>query len=395
MSASPDSILSQVNPFPDAQEKRLPHVRLSRYAHERGLLLATRSTGRLTKALFSEAVVADMDTVVAGYEDMGIFHAQAPDRRLLYDLQRQDLWRTYRHLMEWFFRKPTQWKAQHEHPSHQRGWTPDYCETARDHTHWVPDRIPERFRPALKGHDRGDYKERLFLPPNLDQLAKHSRYPTLNQGHFVPTDAECPPQWSPVTDAVREDMLITVQLTLEMYALAHGAPADIITRRMQGAPHMLAATGSHLRPPEGLTLEQMLGLVLFYFHYDFNLVTAHAPANCAALFAWLRDYTRFPVTGREGCYVLQAGRQLEYVTGGRVHYGMHEGIVTEATLVFARQLLASGLDPWRISTTLFACLASDRYMYPYGPWARPHTNGSYPRMAAGRYSAEEIAAIGI
>ena len=39
---------------------------------------------------------------------------------------------------------------------------------------------------------------------------------------------------------------------------------------------------------------------------------------------WLRDGRRVPVVIPEGCLLLQAGKQFEWLTGGYVQAGMHE-----------------------------------------------------------------------
>lgn len=39
---------------------------------------------------------------------------------------------------------------------------------------------------------------------------------------------------------------------------------------------------------------------------------------------WLRDGRRVPVRVPEGCLFVQAGKQLEWLTGGDIQAGMHE-----------------------------------------------------------------------
>ncbi len=39
---------------------------------------------------------------------------------------------------------------------------------------------------------------------------------------------------------------------------------------------------------------------------------------------WLQDGRRLPVRIADGCLLLQAGKQMEWLTGGHVRAGMHE-----------------------------------------------------------------------
>ena len=60
-------------------------------------------------------------------------------------------------------------------------------------------------------------------------------------------------------------------------------------------------------------------------------MTIHGKSRFPGLFVWLRDGRRVPVAIPRGCLLLQAGKQLEWLTSGHIKAGMHE----------ARVLLAS------------------------------------------------------
>lgn len=69
------------------------------------------------------------------------------------------------------------------------------------------------------------------------------------------------------------------------------------------------------------------------FHYDLNFLTIHGRSRYPGLYAWLADGRRIPVRIPEGCLLLQAGKQMEWLTGGAVKAGFHEvrGPVREST----------------------------------------------------------------
>lgn len=60
------------------------------------------------------------------------------------------------------------------------------------------------------------------------------------------------------------------------------------------------------------------------YHYDLNFMTIHGKSRFPGLFVWLRNGQRIPVQIPAGCLFLQAGKQLEWLTGGHVKAGMHE-----------------------------------------------------------------------
>lgn len=60
------------------------------------------------------------------------------------------------------------------------------------------------------------------------------------------------------------------------------------------------------------------------WHYDLNFLSAHGKSRFPGLAVWLQDGRRLPVSIPDGCLLLQAGKQLEWLTGGHVRAGMHE-----------------------------------------------------------------------
>ena len=67
-----------------------------------------------------------------------------------------------------------------------------------------------------------------------------------------------------------------------------------------------------------------MGNCIAGYHYDLNFLTVHGKARFPGLFVWLRDGRRVAVSIPTGCLLLQAGRQLEWLTAGHVRAGMHE-----------------------------------------------------------------------
>jgi isopenicillin N synthase-like dioxygenase len=95
------------------------------------------------------------------------------------------------------------------------------------------------------------------------------------------------------------------------------------------SPHLLAPTASDL------VKYNKKDTILAGFHTDLNFLTIHGRSRYPGLHIWARNtgkriLVQFPPTGR---YLLvQAGKQLEHLSGGLIKAGYHEVVVNEATV---------------------------------------------------------------
>lgn len=99
------------------------------------------------------------------------------------------------------------------------------------------------------------------------------------------------------------------------------------------------------------------------------------------------------LTLRGPLWRMQAGKQMEYLTGGYVEAGFHEVIVAEPTLETIAQRKADGKSLWRVSSTLFSHTASDQTLEPLGRFATPEAVAKYPPLLAGEQVLQELAQI--
>ncbi|XP_073010884.1 uncharacterized protein [Typha latifolia] len=110
---------------------------------------------------------------------------------------------------------------------------------------------------------------------------------------------------------------------------------------------------------------------------------------------WLRSGQKMEVKVPVGCLLIQTGKQLEWLTGGECLAGMHEVVVTKRTLqavALARQQTRS---LWRVSSTLFAHIASDAMLKPLGHFAETSNTTNYPPICAGDYVEKELSVINL
>lgn len=178
-----------------------------------------------------------------------------------------------------------------------------------------------------------------------------------------------------------------VRTTSEALALGLNLPRDRITKMMDGGVQLLAPTGSDLKR---YTKKDD---VLAGFHYDLNYITIHGRSRFPGLYIWLRTGEKRPVKVPEGCLLIQAGKQLEYITGGFFYAGFHEVIVAESTLEKARESSERGESLWRISSTMFTGFNYKETLKPLEQFSGLPEAGNYPEISVYDYVEEELKAI--
>ncbi|KAI8463964.1 MAG: hypothetical protein J3K34DRAFT_442084 [Monoraphidium minutum] len=292
-------------------------------------------------------------------------------------------------LMEAYFGRPDDDKMRDVRPglAYQVGATPAGVEKPRC---LVDPACQERMRALPTEHSAtpvtgADVKWRFFW--RVGPRPPGSEWAELNAEPVVP---EGFPNWAGVMDAWGFRMVSAVDLVARAAAVGFGLAPDAITSLMAEGPHLLAPTGSDL----GRHRQQ--GAVLAGFHYDLNLLTIHGRSRFPGLFVWLRDGRRVQVRVPPGCLLLQAGRQLEWLTGGHVKAGWHEVVVTPQTLAAAAAAAAAGRSLWRVSSTVFAHVASARPLRPLGRFAEAAGAAeAYPPTLAGVQVQQELEAISL
>nr|ODO04288.1 hypothetical protein L204_00645 [Cryptococcus depauperatus CBS 7855] len=92
---------------------------------------------------------------------------------------------------------------------------------------------------------------------------------------------------------------------------------------------------SHLLAPTATNLDRYgkLDTVFAGFHTDLNFLTIHGQSRYPGLHIWARNVgKKIAIELPFGCMLVQAGKQLEWLTGGLIKAGYHEVVCTRATL---------------------------------------------------------------
>ncbi|MCE9586324.1 2-oxoglutarate and iron-dependent oxygenase domain-containing protein [Candidatus Uhrbacteria bacterium] len=267
----------------------------------------------------------------------------------------------YRDMMQDFYRLPVEIKSKYVQTPladgtqiYETGWRPPFTEKPRRRDE-VLHLIPEGARPSAP--PPADPKERYMLP--VGARPETSEFPDIDfLSRIDPVEIE---NWVPICDAWGVAMSSALKSVMEMLALGFREPVDLFTNMLFEGVQKLAPTGLDLYR------HGKSGTVAAGFHNDLSAVTMHGRSNYPGLWAYTRGWKRFPVRlPDDDCLLLQSGRVLEHLTAGRTLRGYHEVVIGEEAQIRIREELLVGKIPWRVSTTMFSNIRTDRYIEPIG-----------------------------
>ncbi|KAI5463958.1 hypothetical protein BGZ63DRAFT_140394 [Mariannaea sp. PMI_226] len=226
---------------------------------------------------------------------------------------------------------------------------------------------------------------RMVEPPPYE-----TKFPGLNASNVVPEAPQIKSRWAPAMNQWGSSMNnasvyslslspliprlmvfffwlmvsspLSVSKLAEMVAVGLGLPAQYFSDAGRYGPHLLAPTASDLEKYGDKDT------ILAGFHTDLNFLTIHGRSRFPGLHIWARNTgNRIPVKIPPGNNLLvQAGKQIEHITGGLIKAGFHEVVVSEKTLETIQQRKREFPDRplIRISSTLFWHLNSDFNLEP-------------------------------
>jgi len=284
-------------------------------------------------------------------------------------------------MMERYYDLPHDVKMKDVHPelSYQLGATPEFTEVPRDHLEKI-----KRLDSNNSAHipQGADPKWRYFW--RIGSRPQSTKFPELNAPPVIP---ESFPEWSTIMDKWGQLMMTSVRSVAEMLAIGLDLPIDTFINLLENGPHLLAPTGSDLGR------FSKTDTIFAGYHYDLNFMTIHGKSRFPGLYIWLRDGSKKLVRVPDGCLLLQAGKQLEWLTSGVITAGFHEVVVAPETQAAIDRAQKEGRSLWRVSSTLFSHVASDKELKPLGGFASTETAKLYPNVLAGDQVAEELGLI--
>ncbi|KAJ9144753.1 Clavaminate synthase-like protein [Coniochaeta hoffmannii] len=274
---------------------------------------------------------------------------------------------TFLDLLEDYFAQPEEELKKDERPelSYQIGVTLENTEKPKCAVDEPCLDVIQRLDPAerpldIAGH-APDPKCRFFWRM-VEQPPYETEFLGLNAPNVTPEAPGIKERWTPVMDQWGSSMKNAVSNLAEMAALGLGLPAETFKDAGRYGPHLLAPTASDL------SKYGKRDTILAGFHTDLNFLTIHGRSRYPGLHIWARNTgKRIAVKIPPGNYLLvQAGKQLEHLTGGLIKAGYHEVVVNQATLDTIEKRKAAFPDRplVRISSTFFWHLSSDFDLAP-------------------------------
>lgn len=242
--------------------------------------------------------------------------------------------------------------------------------------------IPKEFQPSTPAGPDPKWRYMWRVGPR----PSNTRFQELNSAPVIP---EGFPEWQDTMDSWGYKMISAIEAVAEMAAIGFGLPKDAFTSLMKQGPHLLAPTGSDLQR------YGQVGTVFAGYHYDLNFLTIHGRSRFPGLNIWLRNGQKVEVKVPIGCLLIQTGKQIEWLTAGDCIAGMHEVVVTERTIDAIKLATQQNRSLWRVSSTLFAHIASDAVLKPLGHFAESPLAARYPSMCAGEFVEQELAIINL
>jgi isopenicillin N synthase-like dioxygenase len=215
-------------------------------------------------------------------------------------------------------------------------------------------------------------------------------FPALNAPNVVPE--KFVDTWPTIMNQWGTSMKNAVEGVAEMTAVGLGLDKATFREAGKYGPHLLAPTASDLAK------YGQKDTILAGFHTDLNFLTIHGRSRFPGLNIWARNTgKRLAVSIPPGRNLLvQAGKQLEHLTGGLIKAGYHEVIVNERTIETIEKRKQSHPDRplIRISSTFFWHLSSDFDLAPMADLAKraPQEVGTttYEPMKVGAQVQQEL-----
>ncbi|KAF9015640.1 hypothetical protein BDQ17DRAFT_1320473 [Cyathus striatus] len=284
---------------------------------------------------------------------------------------------TFLDLLEDYFNQPQENLKKDERPelSYQVGVTLENTEKPKCAVDEPCLRIIERLDPLERPLDitahSPDPKCRFFWKMT-EKPPYETQFPGLNAPNVVPQAEHIEKRWMPAMEQWGKAMKSAVSDLTEMIALGLDLPQQTFKDAGRYGPHLLAPTASDLAK------YGTKDTILAGFHSDLNFLTIHGRSRYPGLHIWARNTgKRIPVKIPPGNNLLvQAGKQLEHITGGLIKAGFHEVVVNEKTIetIERRKIEFPDRPLIRISSTFFWHLSSDYDLVPIPSLvARVHT----------------------
>lgn len=283
-------------------------------------------------------------------------------------------------LMESYFEQENSIKLEDARPElgYQVGVTPEGKEVAKcaksKHCKETIENQNESNKAQLpKGPDP---KWRYFW--RIGKPLQDTDFKKLNNPNVIPQNFK--DNWESTMNTWGEKMLSIVEKVTKLIEIGLDLEESNLTGLLKGGAHLLAPTGTNVKQ------YNKPNTIYAGYHYDISFLTIHGKSRYPGLNIWTRNGEKKDVKVPDGCLILQVGKQLEWVTGGYFQAGYHEVICKPSTI----EKLNENKSNWRVSSTLFAHVNSEKYLEPLKRFRNEISILMYPKLKEGDFIEGEL-----
>lgn len=265
---------------------------------------------------------------------------------------------------------------------YKTGVTPDYVEIPRENLEFRQ-LLSSNNQPITPNPPQKDPKWRyLWRIGDRDPNAKKS---LMEPERVAPNDF---PEFTKVVDKWGSTLLQSVHTVAQMLEIGLSIPKGSFYNLLKNGNTVIGPTGSDLNRYKKDTV--FAGL-----HYDISFLTIHGKSRFPGLYIWLRNGEKMRVVVPDGCFLLQAGRELEYLTGGYIKAGFHEVVYDELTEKAVEKAKKENRSTWRVSSTMFSHIRSNAILEPLGKFSSEESRKLYPKTTGEEYTIKEFSYINL
>ncbi len=272
-------------------------------------------------------------------------------------------------LMEKYYELPDKIKKEHVHKElhYQVGLTPEFVEMPRDYCYVALE------AGAQKPSDK-DPKARWFH--RVTDIEENTEFHNITGNNVIPKQFN---EWETTFNELGNEFMKVHDKLLSILETELNLPENYLTSLCHNGNHMIAPTFSNLNK------YGTLGQILAGFHKDISFLTMHGKSRFSGLNIWTKEMEKITVNVPDGYMFIQAGRQLEYLTGGNIVAGFHEVIVNENTLKQIKNAKENNKSRIRVSSTFFTHINSDKYLEVLPQYQTEKTLTEYPKIKEGKW----------
>ena len=207
---------------------------------------------------------------------------------------------------------------------------------------------------------------------------KNSEFKKLNEDNVIPEQFKN--DWDVIMNNWGEKMLSVIKKVTSIIERGVNAKRGELADLLEGGSHLLAPTGTDI------SKYNTLNKVYAGYHYDISFLTIHGKSRYPGLNIWLRNGKKTSIKIPDGCLLIQVGKQLEWLTGGYFKAGYHEVICKKETI----DSLNNNKSKWRVSSTLFSHINSEKELYPISSTRNELSILMYPKVKEGDFLENEL-----